>query len=183
MDKLILFTKTDKNKLVNQQFGNSKFGNHVQLITETCNIYDQLKNLDVDYVLFGIPEDVGVFANHGLSGAYSAWSQVIKVLLNMQNNQFTKPERLLILGHLDFTEEQSIISKLNQRKIGDIKKARKVVEEIDKPVTQLMHDIIKAGKKPIVIGGGHNNAYGNIKGASLALNTPINVINLDEAPE
>jgi len=179
MDKLILFTKTNKNKLVNQQSGDSKFGNHVQLITETCNIYDQLKNLDVDYVLFGIPEDVGVFANHGLSGTYSAWSHVIKVLLNMQNNHLTKPERLLILGHLDFSKEQSIISNLSQKKIGDIKKARKIVEEMDKPVTQLMHDIIKAGKKPIVIGGGHNNAYGNIKGTSLALNMPINIINLD----
>ena len=179
MDKLILFTKTNKNKLVNQQSGDSKFGNHVQLITETCNIYDQLKNLDVDYVLFGIPEDVGVFANHGVSGAYSAWEYVIKVLLNTQNNQFTQPQRLVVLGHLDFNDQQLALSKLNQNKENDIKKARKMVAEIDTHVSILMYDIIKAGKKPIVIGGGHNNAYGNIKGMSLALSMPINIINLD----
>ena len=179
MDKLILFTENDKNKLVNKESGDSKFGDHVQLITHSCNIYDQLKSLDVDYVLFGIPEDVGVFANHGVSGAYSAWEYVIKVLLNTQNNQFTQPQRLVILGHLDFNDQQLALSKLNQNKENDIQKARKMVAEIDTHVTILMHDIIKAGKKPIVIGGGHNNAYGNIKGMSLAFNNPINVINLN----
>ena len=179
MDKLILFTENDKNKLVNKESGDSKFGDHVQLITHSCNIYDQLKNLDVDYVLFGIPEDVGVFANHGVSGAYSAWEYVIKVLLNTQNNQFTQPQRLVVLGHLDFNDQQLALSKLNQNKENDIKKARKMVAEIDTHVSILMHDIIKAGKKPIVIGGGHNNAYGNIKGMSLALSMPINIINLD----
>ncbi len=73
MDKLILFTETGKSKLGNKESGDSKFGNHIQLITHTCNIYDQLKNLDVGYVLFGIPDDVGVFANNGTSGTYSAW--------------------------------------------------------------------------------------------------------------
>ena len=179
MDKLILFTEIDKNKLVNKESGDSKFGNHVQLITDTCNIYDQLLNLDVDYVLFGIPEDIGVFANHGLPGTSTAWEATIKILLNTQNNQFTNPQRLAILGYLDFNDMQIELSQLNQKKDSDIKKARKMVSEIDTHVTQLIHDIIKAGKKPIIIGGGHNNAYGNIKGTSLALNTSINVINLD----
>jgi len=179
MDKLILFTEIDKNKLVNKESGDSKFGNHVQLITDTCNIYDQLKNLDVDYVIFGIPEDVGVFANHGLSGTSTAWEATIKILLNTQNNQFTNPNRLAVLGYLDFNDEQIALSELSQNKDSDIRKAMKMVNTIDTHVTQLMHDIIKAGKKPIVIGGGHNNAYGNIKGTSLALNTSINVINLD----
>ncbi len=179
MDKLILFTEIDKNKFINKESGDSKFGNHVQLITDTCNIYDQLKNLDVDYVLFGIPEDVGVFANHGLPGTSATWEATIKILLNIQNNQFSKPHRLAILGYLDFKEAQLAISQLNQNRESDIKKARKLVSEIDTHVTQLMHDIIKAEKKPIIIGGGHNNAYGNIKGTALALNNSINVINLD----
>jgi formiminoglutamase len=36
-----------------------------------------------------------------------------------------------------------------------------------------------AGKTPIIIGGGHNNAYGNIKGSALAKGKPINAINFD----
>jgi formiminoglutamase len=46
-------------------------------------------------------------------------------------------------------------------------------------VTDLIHQIVKAGKIPIVIGGGHNNSYGCIKGTALALKKPINVINFD----
>lgn len=179
MDKLILFSESDRKKLVSKESGDSKFGNHVQLITHSSNIYDQLKVLDVDFVLFGIPEDVGVFANHGISGAYSAWDYVIKVLLNTQKNQFNDPKKLAVLGHLDFKKEQTIVSKLDQRKTNNIKKARKLVEDIDKEVTYLIHEITRAGKKPIVIGGGHNNAYGCIKGTSLVLGEPINVINLD----
>jgi arginase family enzyme len=39
--------------------------------------------------------------------------------------------------------------------------------------------IIAAAKVPILIGGGHNNAYGLLKGASLAYEQAINCINLD----
>ena len=179
MDKLILFTDSDRKKLVSKATGDSKFGNHVQLITHSSNIYDQLRALDVDYVLFGIPEDVGVFANYGKSGTYSAWDFVIKVLLNIQNNQFTNPKKLAIIGYLDFTKEQTIVNGLDKDKPRDIKKARKIVEDIDKEVTHLVHEIVRSGKIPIVIGGGHNNAYGCIKGTSLALDSKINVINLD----
>jgi formiminoglutamase len=179
MDKLILFSESDRKKLVSKESGDSKFGNHVQLITHSSNIYDQLKSLDVDFVLFGIPEDIGIFANRGIMGASSTWNYVIKVLLNIQNNQFTNPKKLAILGHLDFTKEQKLVEKFNQTKTNDIKKARRIVEDIDKEITYLVHEIVKAGKTPIVIGGGQNNAYGCIKGTSLALDSNINAINLD----
>lgn len=42
-----------------------------------------------------------------------------------------------------------------------------------------MKKIAAAGKIPIVIGGGHNNAYPMIKGTSLAKKNPINVLNID----
>ncbi|MEN8885828.1 MAG: formimidoylglutamase, partial [Winogradskyella sp.] len=60
-----------------------------------------------------------------------------------------------------------------------IAEARMAVASIDKDVTHLVSNIIKAGKTPIIIGGGHNNAYGNIKGASLAYKNKINVVNFD----
>lgn len=179
MKHLILFTETDQKKLVNKRSGESKFGEHIQLITNSDNIYEQLKNLDVSYVLFGIPEDVGVFANGGNSGTSSAWELSLKTLLNLQSNAYTNPQNLAVLGHLDFSEYEKKLSILNRKKVTDQKKARKLVSEIDKSVTQLVHDIVKAGKKPIIIGGGHNNAYGIIKGTSLALNIPINTINFD----
>src|SRR5690625_3632976 len=46
-------------------------------------------------------------------------------------------------------------------------------------VFKMVSKIIESGKIPIIIGGGHNNAYGNIKGTSLALRKPINILNID----
>lgn len=179
MDKLVLFNNSSLNKLLSKRFGESKFGQGVKLLTNISNIYEQLKNLDVTYVIIGLPEDVGVFANHGKTGTSRAWDATLKVLLNIQNNQYTKADKVLILGHLDFTSEILEISELNSSKKKDIIKARKIVSEIDNHVSYIISQIILAGKKPIIIGGGHNNAYGNIKGTSLALNKPINVINFD----
>lgn len=179
MDKLILFNNQYKTKLLNKRLGESKFGEHVQILPNISNIYEQLKGLDVRYVIFGIPEDIGVFANYGKRGASMAWEATLKSLLNIQSNAFTKAESVLILGHLDFSEELQEIEQLKPSKKKHIKIARILVECIDAQVSNLVYQIISAGKTPIIIGGGHNNAYGNIKGTSLALNKAINVVNFD----
>ncbi|MFG6685850.1 formimidoylglutamase [Mariniflexile sp. HNIBRBA6329] len=179
MDKLVLFNNNSLNKLLNKRQGEPKFGEHIQILTSISNIYDQLVDLDVTHVIIGLPEDVGVFANYGKTGASKAWEATLKVLLNIQSNEFTKANRVLILGHLDFSEELSKVSELDVNEKKSIAKARKIVSKIDKHVTFIVSQIVSAGKKPIIIGGGHNNAYGNIKGTSLALKKPINIINFD----
>ncbi len=179
MDKLILFNSTICNKLLNKRSGESKFGQHIQTLNNISNIYEQLKNLDVDFVLVGLPEDIGVYANHGKRGTAKTWETVLKTLLNIQSNAYTQANRVLILGHLDFSDELLEITKLDMSKKKTINKAREIVNTIDSYVVHLVYTIILAGKIPIIIGGGHNNAYGNIKGSSLALNKPLNVINFD----
>ncbi|MFL0352748.1 formimidoylglutamase [Xanthomarina sp. GH4-25] len=178
-DKLVLFNQTTLKKLLNKRSAESKFGEHIKMITDISNIYEQLKSLDVDYVIIGLPEDVGVFANYGKSGASTAWEATIKILLNIQSNAFTHAEKVLILGHLDFEIERNKVSKLIQNNSKDMTKARKIVSKIDAEVSDIIYKIVKAGKTPIIIGGGHNNAYGNLKGSSLALNSHMNVVNLD----
>jgi formiminoglutamase len=179
MDKLVLFNTTTLNELLNKRLGESKFGEHIQILTSISNIYEQLISLDLTHVIIGLPEDVGVFANYGKTGTSKAWEATLKILLNIQSNEFTRANKVLILGHLDFTEELLKVSELDATKKKSIKKARKIVSEIDKHVTYIIQQIVSAGKKPIIIGGGHNNAYGNIKGASLGLKKPINAINFD----
>lgn len=179
MDKLVLFNDTKLKSLLSKRPKESKFGEHIKLLTSVSNIYEQLISLDVSYVLIGLPEDVGVFANYGKSGTSTTFNAVIKVLLNTQSNQFTHANKVLILGHLDFNEELEKLKNLDHTKSKDIAKARKMVQKIDKHVSNLVHTIVKSGKIPIIIGGGHNNAYGNIKGSSLALNTSVNVVNFD----
>lgn len=179
MDKLILLTETNLKSLLNTRMNESKFGEHIQLLLDPNNIYDSLLNLDVDYVIFGIKEDIGVFANYGNVGTARTWSATLKVLLNIQCNAFTHPKRVLVLGHLDFSKELEKVKSFDQLNKKHIHKARKIVSKIDTYVADLTHQIVKAGKIPIVIGGGHNNAYGTIKGTSLAENKPINVVNFD----
>lgn len=179
MDKLVLFNTTTRNKLLNKRSGESKFGEHVNILTSISNIYEQLKNLDVTHVIIGLPEDVGVFANHGNTGTSRAWDAFVNILINIQSNEFTKAKKVLILGYLDFSEELLLVSNLNPSKKKDIQKAREIVKKIDVHISNTIYQIVLAGKKPIIIGGGHNNAYGNIKGTSLALNQPINVVNFD----
>ncbi len=179
MNKLVLFNNSTLNKLLNKRLEESKFGDHVTLLTCISNIYEQLINLDVRYVILGIPEDIGILANHGKKGASKAWEAAIKALLNIQSNTYTKANKVLILGHLDFSVEMLEVSKLDLNKKKGIAAARTLVEVIDKQVTFIVNQIVSAGKIPIIIGGGHNNAYGNIKGTSLALKTAVNVVNFD----
>lgn len=179
MEKLVLFNKNDLETFLKKRANESKFGEHVQFLSNTTNIYDSLTPLDVDYVIFGIPEDVGVFANYGSRGTAKAWEATLTVLLNIQSNRFTKANRALILGHLDFSKEMAKLDKYNTSDKKHIEKSRKLTEKIDRHVTDLVYQIVRSGKKPIIIGGGHNNAYGNLKGTSLAFKKAINAVNFD----
>lgn len=179
MEYLKLFTTSELSTILKKRPKETKFGEHIMLLPDFDNIYEQLLKMDVSYVLFGIKEDVGVFANFGNTGAYEAWDATIKVLLNIQSNVNTHAKKVAVLGCLDFEKYQNKLETLDQNKKKDIQKARKLVSKIDESVTYLVSQIVSVGKIPIIIGGGHNNAYGNIKGTSLALKKPINTINFD----
>lgn len=131
------------------------------------------------YVLLGLPEDIGVRANFGRGGAYSAWQPALSTLMNTQSNHFFSGEELLVLGHIDFSEGMEKVRHLNFQRSEDLILARELVSEIDEAVTSVICSVISAGKEAIVIGGGHNNAYGCIKGSSLAQSKPISCINCD----
>lgn len=179
MKNLVLLSKKDRDLIVNSRKGESKFGEHIRLIHNLNNIYEAITNLDVDYIIFGIAEDIGVQANLGQPGTRKVWESTITALLNMQSNAYTNAKRIAVLGHLNYTEEHNTLNEIDQTKKKSLTQIRSMVEKIDSDVTYLVACIVKAGKIPIIIGGGHNNSYGNIKGTSLALNNKINVINLD----
>ncbi|MEM5566289.1 formimidoylglutamase [Psychroserpens sp. AS72] len=179
MDNLKPFTTSELNSILKKRSKETKLGEHISLLPNFKDIYEQLLKLDVSYVIFGIKEDIGVFANYGNPGTYNAWDAVIKILLNIQSNAHTHAKKIAILGCLEFPKYQEQVNEFDQSKKKDIAKARKKVDTIDESVSFLVSQIVSAGKIPIIIGGGHNNAYGNIKGTSLALNKQINAINFD----
>ncbi len=179
MDKLIPFHINDLAKITNHRSGELKFGEKMQTVPKGADVTQFLKECKAPYVLLGIPEDIGVRANFGRPGAASAWESAIRSIANIQHNRFCKGSQLLVLGTLDVAQEMEAAKNLDFHNISHRQEFNKLVESVDKEVAHIISVIVRAGKTPIVIGGGHNNAYGNIKGTALAKGKPINAINFD----
>lgn len=164
----------------------TKLGERIRCISPGSNIEEALNQPSIKYVLFGIPEDIGVKANNGMGGADSAWHPFLKSFLNIQSNDFLDGNEVLLLGHFDFSEIANLIDQNADNYDEKLAAYRRAVSIIDDAVEQLMHVITQNKKMPIVIGGGHNNAYPCVKGAAkgwykagiLEL-AQINVLNLD----
>lgn len=179
MEHLLRFTQKDLSKITNHRSGEVKFGEKMQLIPEGEDITQFLKNSKAEFVLLGIPEDIGVRANNGRSGAATAWESAIKSIANIQHNRFCKGSQIIVLGTLDTATFNQEAEGLCFDSTPDRKKFSEIVSKIDREVAHIITIVVQCGKIPIIIGGGHNNAYGNIKGSALAFGKPINAINLD----
>ena len=179
MEKLIPFTISDLAKVTSHRSGELKFGEKMLTIPKGNSPIDYLKSCDAKFVLLGVPEDVGIRANFGRPGAATAWESALKGIANIQHNRFCKGSNILVLGTLDVSEQMELAKDLMFNNSNDRKKLNELVSQIDKDLAHIISSIVKCDKIPIIIGGGHNNAYGNIKGTALALGKPINVINFD----
>ncbi len=179
MNNLNIYKKEDILKFVSKRKGENKFGEKIKYINDQNNFEEELRTSNVKYVLFGINESIGVKANKGNQGTETAWNETLKSLLNTQNSKINKAKKVLLLGTLDFPELIEKSKQLDVNNDTQLKKLYEFVTIIDQVVTNLVFKIISSGKIPIVIGGGHNNSYGNIKGLALALNKAVNVINFD----
>jgi len=175
MEGFKLYTYKSVENLIASRQGEVKFGEKVKFL----NDLGELPVSKAKYVLFGIPEDIGVRANYGKQGAAKAWKATLKALLNIQANLYTRPDNLILLGEVDCDSLMLKASNLDNNDPNYFVKMGELVSNLDIIVSQIVQKIIAAGKIPIIIGGGHNNAYGNIKGAFNALEKPINVLNID----
>jgi len=179
MEKLIPFTINDLAKVTKHRSGEIKFGEKMLTLPKGVDPVSFLKTTEAKYVLFGIPEDIGVRANYGRPGTALAWESAIAGIANIQHNRFCKGNQILVLGQLDLSQEMKEVEHLNFNNFNDRTKLSQLVELIDKEVSHIIFNIVKSGKIPIIIGGGHNNSYGNIKGTALAKGKSINAINFD----
>jgi formiminoglutamase len=179
MEKLLPYTKHDLAKITNHRSGEIKFGEKMQTVPKDSDPIAFLSTSEAQYVLVGIPEDIGIRANFGRPGAASAWDTALKSIANIQHNRFCKGSQIIVLGQINVTEEMKEVEFLDFNDTKDRSKLSQLVEKIDKDVSHIICNIVQLGKTPIIIGGGHNNSYGNIKGSALAKGKPINAINFD----
>ena len=164
----------------------TKIGERVHVINTADQLQKWLENDTIKYVLFGIPEDIGVRANDGVGGTDSLWIPFLSSFLNTQSNDFLSGDDILLLGHFDFGDLKYLIEQNAHGHEEKIDAYRHAVNAIDEEVEQLVKLITSHKKLPIAIGGGHNNAYPLIKGSAKGLNkagliplAQINAVNLD----
>ncbi len=158
--------------LVHYREGEDKLGATITCFPQDTSADFISRSHQARFVLLGIAEDIGVRANGGIGGTQTAWLSFLKSFLNIQENRFLSGKDFLIRGVAEPVKELAY----DRMSLNEL---RALTAEIDEVVYPLVQEVVAAGKIPIVIGGGHNNAYPIIKGSSLALDRPLNVINLD----
>lgn len=169
------FDNKTRDKLVSKREGETKLGEELKFI----NSINDLSDTDAKFVILGIKEDIGIRANLGVGGASNTWDYALKALLNIQSNKFLNGNEFLILGSLEFPELLKSCQNLDPSSTEDLALLRATTKEIDDVVLNVILEVKKMGKIPIVIGGGHNNSYGAIVGSSKAVNESIPVLNID----
>jgi formiminoglutamase len=186
MQHLKVFGKQDILAMTRIRKFETKIGEQVLVVADPGNIAASIERSTAEYILLGIPEDIGVRANEGKGGTDTAWVHFLKNFLNIQSNDFLTGERVLALGFFDFSELSRLIEANAFSYEEKIQAYRHAVHTIDEEVEQLIKIVTAAGKIPIVVGTGHNNAYPLIKGAAKGLHkagliglTQINAVNLD----
>lgn len=172
MGKLVIATQAQIDERISKRPGETKLGERIQL-ADAGNWEESVRTSSARYVLIGIPEDIGVRANLGVGGAHTVWEAALKALLNVQQTSVLDGAAILLLGWFDFTNGLAASERM------DVAKLRVIVENIDELIYPVVQQIVAAGKIPIAIGGGHNNAFPLLKGSSLALDQSVNAINLD----
>ncbi|MDQ2718632.1 MAG: formimidoylglutamase [Bacteroidota bacterium] len=179
------YNKTDILSITHIRKFETKLG-EIILCDDSENIEKTIAETPAKYILFGIPEDIGVKANLGKGGADSSWFSFLDSFLNIQSNDFLSGENIFIAGHFDFTDAQKLINVNAATDEEKITAYRYFVNKIDDAVEEMVKIITQYKKIPLIIGGGHNNAYPAIKGtakglykAELLQLAQINCINLD----
>ena len=175
MELLKLYAYKTIEKLISRREGETRLGEKIAFIENL----EEITNSKAKFVLVGIPEDIGIRANYGKPGASKAWEVFLSSFLNIQENVFTNAKNILLLGEIECKGEMQKAANIDASDPNYFVKLGDLVAEIDEKVSLLVEKIVAAGKTPIIIGGGHNNAFGNIKGTSRALKKPINVLNID----
>ncbi|PKR81532.1 hypothetical protein CW751_03120 [Brumimicrobium salinarum] len=118
------------------------------------------------YVIIGVEESIGPRANLGKKGAENGFKAFLHSFLNMQSNETLTGKSVHVLGSVSVISDEP----------DDL---RSLVTKLDAFLLAVLKNNLKDFQIPIVIGGGHNNAFPLIQFSSMRFNTPLDVVNLD----
>lgn len=190
MQRLKVFNKQDILALTKIRRFETRIGEVVQHLQDSGNIEQSLQQSSARFVIVGVPENIGVKGNEGNGCAETAWQPFLSDFLNIQSNDFFEGSDVLLLGGFDFSELTKLIESNAHDYNEKLLAYRHAVNSIDDAVELVTKLITSCKKIPIVISGGHNNAYGCLKGAAKGLHkagtlplAQLNAINLDAHAE
>ena len=177
------YKKSDIDALIRVRSGETKLGELIVVPGEEP-LRSFLEKTSAKFILLGIAEDIGVLANGGTAGTARAWDSFLPSFLNIQANDFIKDETIAIIGDFSFEALKEKIERISGSVEARTEEYRRAVITIDEAVSELIQLLVEFKKIPVVVGGGHNNAYPIIKGTALALRAfgepgTINCVNLD----
>jgi formiminoglutamase len=167
------FNQHTLDTLLSPRSGETKLGQAVALLDNTLPLtqaLSQAKARGARFAILGISEDLGPRANLGRSGANDAFNAAMSQWLNLQSNRFYTGKNCLILGEITPPALAADAS---------LEQLRQATQALDEQVIALVKQVFDAGLEPIVIGGGHNNAFGLLMAAKHSLGEPLAAVNLD----
>jgi formiminoglutamase len=180
------YSKEDILSLTKVRRFETRLGERIQYLKPGSEWPEVLQQSTTKYVLLGIPEDIGIKANYGIGGADTTWIPFLNAFLNTRSNDFMAGDDILLLGHFDFGDLKYLVESNAYNPDELIDAYRHAVNIIDDEVEKMLKTIASCKKIPIIVGGGHNNAYPIIKGVAKGLHkaevlplAQINCINLD----
>jgi formiminoglutamase len=168
--------------LTNIRKGETKIGECIETLdSDNLSVLVALRKKGSRFCLIGIPECIGVLGNHGSPGAQNAWAAFLSAFLNVQSNRFLSGAEFIVMGSVEVDDLQHQAMELDSGSDFFLQKMHVLCEALDARVSPIIETIVKAGLIPIIIGGGHNNAYPILKGVSEGLGRKrgVNAINLD----
>ncbi|PCK33502.1 formimidoylglutamase [Pseudoalteromonas piscicida] len=177
-----IYDESDITALVSARDGETRIWQSISFLQCSHGYAASLRDaaqFGIRYVLLGIPEDIGPRANCGLGGAELGWQAFLKRFLNQPNNQFLSGDKILLLGEVDIQAIQATAAQLDNADPQQLTQLRNLCADIDEKVIATLAPIFAAGLEPIIIGGGHNNAFGILQAHFEATQQTAGAINFD----
>lgn len=182
MSAIQFLTKAQLSAFFQCRHGEVRLAEQICLADPALNLAENLSQhaaIGGQFVLLGIPEDLGPRANCGLGGAELGWQAFLSKFLNLQANDLLDARQILLLGEVTCADLQTQGKRLDNRKAADLASLRALCAELDTRVQAAVLPIFAAGLTPIVIGGGHNNALPLLQALSASSNQQVNCLNID----
>ena len=133
------YSKKDILSLTKVRRFETRVGERVQHLNPSADWPHVIESSTAKYVLVGIPEDIGIKANHGIGGADTNWIPFLQEFLNLQSNDFFTGENVLLLGHFDFGDMKYLIENHAYSPDELVDAYRHAVNIIDEEVEDMMN--------------------------------------------